>query len=134
MGLVSRQQMGADVDFYALWLEDADDTSERDEPEDGAQFVAACGQRVYLQSGGHTHTPALSVEVWDDQAPADGGVGEAQDEAGMDVQSGQIRVWTYIGPCEDAIERSIHAATSMSNSHCSRVSWYESPIGSRQKK
>lgn len=58
MGLVSRQQMDADVDFYALWLEDADDTSERGEPEDGAPFVAACGQRVYLRSGGHTHTPA----------------------------------------------------------------------------
>jgi hypothetical protein len=104
MGLVSRKQMDGDVDFYALWLEDADDTSERDEPEDGAPFVAACGQRVYLQSGGHTHTPALSVEVWDDQPPADGRAWEAQGEAGMDVPSGQVGVWTYGGPCEEAIE------------------------------
>ncbi|MGW2083041.1 hypothetical protein ACWCOW_40245 [Streptomyces sp. NPDC001939] len=104
VGLVSRQQIDADVGFYVLWLEDADDTSERDEPEDDSSFVAACGQRVYLQSGGHTHTPALSVEVWDGQPPADGGVWEAQGEAGMDVPSGQVSVWTYGGPCEDAIE------------------------------
>ncbi len=54
MGLVSGQQMDADVDFYALWPEDADGTSERDESEDGAPFVAACDGRVHLHSGGHT--------------------------------------------------------------------------------
>jgi hypothetical protein len=44
------------------------------------------------------------VEVRDDQPPADGGAWEAQGEAGMDVPSGQVREWTYGGPCEDAIE------------------------------
>lgn len=55
------------------------------------------GLRVCLHSGGHTHAPALSVQVWDDRPPADGGVWEAEGEAGMDVPSGPVGLKVVAG-------------------------------------
>ncbi|MFG2662362.1 hypothetical protein, partial [Streptomyces sp. NPDC048425] len=56
MGLVSRQRVDVGVDFYVLWLEDALEASNGSEPDGEVLFVAACDGRVYIRSGGHTHT------------------------------------------------------------------------------
>lgn len=104
MGLVSRQHLDADVDFYVLWLEDASETSNGSEPDGEVPFVSSCDGRVYIRSGGHTHTADFAVEVWDQMPQPDPGPWEDQGEAELRVPSGEVVLWTYGGSSEGEID------------------------------
>ncbi|MFF9870527.1 hypothetical protein ACF1G0_35055 [Streptomyces sp. NPDC013953] len=99
--LIQRQDLKAEVDFYGFCLQEADDTHVPLEyPEGRAQgaFLTAHEGRLDFESAGHTHTAALSIEVWDDQPPEQPqGVWDEHGRAQLHSPSGQLAVWGVAG-------------------------------------
>ncbi|GAA2254862.1 hypothetical protein GCM10010232_50110 [Streptomyces amakusaensis] len=107
---VSEQHLKPWVDFFGLCLQEADGEGVPvrwpGEREMDGEFLIAREGRIDLESAGHTHQAAMTVEVWDAEPPADlPGEWDAEAEAELFSLSGRLRVWavTY-GPDEESVE------------------------------
>ncbi|MFB6756316.1 hypothetical protein ACFCX6_35965 [Streptomyces sp. NPDC056353] len=102
MGLLTTQQLDAEVCFYGLWMQDST-VSFDDEPAQDAPFGSASGARLVIHSAGHTHTASFRAEVWDEAPPQMSGLWEQQAETRVDVPSGRLQLWTYTAMTMDEI-------------------------------
>ncbi len=95
--MVRRQEIEPEVDFFGLSLQEADSDSLSEfypAGRVGADFLTAHEGRVDIESAGHTHTAAMTVEVWDGEPTPDSRLPwEAQGEVGLFSWSGQLQVW-----------------------------------------
>ncbi|WP_326680938.1 hypothetical protein [Streptomyces sp. NBC_01237] len=122
--LVSRQGLDVEVDFYGWCLQDVDDTVVPvpfPEGFDGESFLAAHEGRLDFSSAGHTHTAALTAEVWDDE-PAEAGAENGWDEVAEGVivcRSGELAVWAVAGgPMPVYVRLSGQAGRWRVRAHC----------------
>jgi hypothetical protein len=96
------------VGYYAFGLQESDDADLPvpfpDEFDTGV-FLGTHPGRLDITSGGHTHTAAVEVEVWDGPAPAQDPSGwDEQAEADFESTSGQVAVWSmHTGRSEEVI-------------------------------
>ncbi|MGW7071713.1 hypothetical protein ACWGII_22850 [Streptomyces sp. NPDC054855] len=96
--LVQEQRLEVFVDSFAFafvesW--DADVPVEFPDAFNAEVFVNAFPGRVDLCSAGHTHTAAVTVQVWDGAPPAqEDAVWEVRGEVGFESVSGDVAVWT----------------------------------------
>ncbi len=92
---VRRQSLEPRIEYYGLCLQEEDDAllpalyPEGVTHADG--FVTAREGRVDIRSAGHTHTAAMTVEVWDGCPPPEETAWEAQGEAEIFSASGVLR-------------------------------------------
>ncbi|MEU1277247.1 hypothetical protein [Streptomyces sp. NPDC005805] len=96
--LVQRLVLPADVGYHAFALQESDDgdlpVPFPDDYEQGV-FLNAFPGRLDFYSGGHTHTAALTVEMWDGPAqPEDAARWDEQAEADFRSSSGEVAVWS----------------------------------------
>lgn len=106
--LVRRQRVSALVGFHAFGLQESDDADlPAPFPDDfhRRSFLGAHPGRLDITSGGHTHTAAVDVEVWDAAPPPhDPGGWDEQAEAGFESSSGQVAVWSmHAGRTDEVI-------------------------------
>ncbi|WP_310727229.1 hypothetical protein [Streptomyces sp. N2A] len=95
--LVRQQKLQVRVAYHSFALQDSDDMSLAvpypDENEFG-KFLNVFPGRLDFHSAGHTHTAAMTVEVWDGRpdewADADW---EAHEEARFETACGELAVW-----------------------------------------
>ncbi|MFE2968460.1 amidohydrolase family protein [Streptomyces sp. NPDC059340] len=98
-GLIRQQKLAVEVDFYGFALQDLDDTQVPLEypegREAGGAFLTAHEGRLDIESAGHTHTAAMTAEVWDGEPPTadDRGDWEEQAEAQLHSPSGELALW-----------------------------------------
>lgn len=107
--LVQEQRLDVFVDSFAFSFQeswDADLPIAFPDAFDADVFVNAFPGRVDLCSAGHTHTAAVTVQVWDGAPPAeDDAAWDVQGEAGFESVSGDVAVWTpSLGRTDDLIE------------------------------
>ncbi|MFF9607863.1 hypothetical protein ACF1GY_37370 [Streptomyces sp. NPDC014684] len=106
--LVRQQQVGVFVGYHAFGLQESDDAVLDllfpDDFDFGA-FLSTHPGRLDITSAGHTHTAAVTVEVWDGSPPAQDPAGwEEQAEADFESVSGQVAVWSMsLGRMDDLI-------------------------------
>ncbi|MEV8037380.1 hypothetical protein ACFYW8_31000 [Streptomyces sp. NPDC002742] len=106
--LVRQQNVNADVGFHAFGLQESDDADlpvPFPDDHDRHVFLSAHPGRLDITSGGHTHTAAVSVEVWDGPPPEQNRAGwDETAEAEFTSTSGQVAVWSmYTGRTDDLI-------------------------------
>lgn len=106
--LVQEQQLAVFVDSFAFAFQeswDADLPVEFPDAFNADVFVNAFPGRVDVCSAGHTHTAAVTVQVWDGSPPAeDDSAWDAQGEVGFESVSGDVAVWTpSLGRTDDLI-------------------------------
>ncbi|MDX3131228.1 hypothetical protein PV367_15895 [Streptomyces europaeiscabiei] len=91
--LVRQQQVDAYVGFHAFGLQASDDAELLAPFPDDFDFGVCLSThpgRLDITSGGHTHTPTVTVEVWDDAPPAqDPAEWDEQAEADFETLGGQ---------------------------------------------
>ncbi|MEV5802331.1 hypothetical protein [Streptomyces collinus] len=96
--LVHKQHIDADVGYNAFGLQESDDADlpvPFPDDFDYAAFLSTHPGRLDIISGGHTHTAAVTVEVWDDPPPAQDRSGwDEQAEADFESASGEVAVWS----------------------------------------
>ncbi|WP_125264469.1 hypothetical protein [Streptomyces alboflavus] len=113
--LISSGEVPVDVDFYGLYLQDWDDSQVPvpfPKEWEAGPFVHARPGRLDFTSGGHTHTAALTVEVWDSEPPTPSGVWEESALTEITSASGQLEVGGVAGgPMPDPIYLSDQART-----------------------
>ncbi|GAA2565597.1 hypothetical protein GCM10010398_63560 [Streptomyces fimbriatus] len=95
---VQQLHLDADVGYHAFALQESDDgelpVPFPEEYERGV-FLNGFPGRLDFYSGGHTHTAAVTVEVWDGQPPAqDGSAWDEQAETDFESISGEVAVWS----------------------------------------
>jgi hypothetical protein len=101
--LIRQQELDVEVDFYGFALQDVDDTQVPvgypEGREAGGAFVTARVGRLDIESAGHTHTAALTAEVWDGEPPTaeERGQWEERAEARIASSSGELAVWAVTG-------------------------------------
>ncbi|MFE0178487.1 hypothetical protein ACFWZ2_39885 [Streptomyces sp. NPDC059002] len=98
--LVSHGEVPVEVDFYGFALQDYDGMqvpSRFPEGWERGPFVAAHHGRLDFTSGGHTHTAALTVEVWDAEPLAPSGGWEESAFAEIACRSGQLEACGVAG-------------------------------------
>ncbi|THC40901.1 hypothetical protein [Streptomyces sp. A1499] len=91
--LIKREEVPVEVDFYGFALQDYDDAQvpcSFPEGWEAGPFLTARHGRLDFTSGGHTHTAALVIEVWDQEPSAPSGDWEASGDAEMTCMSGQL--------------------------------------------
>lgn len=110
MGLLTTQQLGAEVCFYGLWTQDPTVRFD-DEPAQDGPFGSASGARLVMHSAGHTHTAGFRAEVWDEAPPQMPGLWEQQAEARVDVPSGRLQLWTYTAMTVNEIDLGVTGRT-----------------------
>jgi hypothetical protein len=68
-------------------------------------FLNTFPGRLDIFSGGHTHTAAVTVEVWDGEPPVqDSSRWDEQAEADFESTSGEVAVWSMsLGRADDVI-------------------------------
>ncbi|GGZ81379.1 hypothetical protein GCM10010389_18860 [Streptomyces echinoruber] len=96
------------VDDHAFGLQESDDTYLDLLFPDGFDhrtFLGTHPGRLDITSAGHTHTAAVTVEVWDGSPPAQDPAGwEEQAEADFESLSGRVAVWSMsLGRTDDLI-------------------------------
>ncbi|MFF3643409.1 hypothetical protein [Streptomyces sp. NPDC002564] len=105
MALVRREEFGVLIERYLLWLQDAEEDIIDAWSKDEQGLITGEDGRVDIRSGGHTHTAAFAVEIWDSPPEADQSTPwEATGEAELDSPSGHLWFHTAGGPDEHAIE------------------------------
>ncbi|MFD5305113.1 hypothetical protein ACFVOO_32380 [Streptomyces rochei] len=106
MVLLRRQELAVDVEFYALWAEDADEADPGESPDPVEEgLLLSADRHLCIGTGGHTHQAAFVTEVWDEEPPqADVGAWEGSADAEWYCRSGEVMLWSYGGPSEPAIE------------------------------
>lgn len=96
--LIKRLHLDADVGFHSFSFQESDDAAlPVPYPDDFAfgTFLSAHPGRVDIYSAGHTHTAAVTVEVWDGPAPDPSAtVWDEQGEVDFDSTSGQVALWS----------------------------------------
>ncbi|MEV6757103.1 hypothetical protein [Streptomyces sp. NPDC051214] len=107
--LVRVQRLYVLVDSFAFSFQefwDADLPIEFPDAFSADAFVNAFPGRVDFCSAGHTHTAAVTVQVWDADPPVEDGVAwEVRGEVGFESVSGDVAVWTpSLGRTDDLIE------------------------------
>ncbi|MGR8007636.1 hypothetical protein [Streptomyces hypolithicus] len=122
--LVGRQDVDIEVDFYGWCLQDVDDAVVPVPFPDGFEgevFLAAHEGRLDFASAGHTHTAALTAEVWDNE-PVEARAGGGWDEVAESViscRSGELAVWAVAGgPMPTYVHLSDHGARWRVRAHC----------------
>ncbi|GAA2644174.1 hypothetical protein GCM10010307_48290 [Streptomyces vastus] len=109
--LIQQQELDVEVDFYGFALQDLDDTQVPLEypegREAGGAFLTVHEGRLDIESAGHTHTAALTAEVWDAEPPAADGRGawEERAEARLHCPSGELALW---GVATGPMDASVH--------------------------
>jgi hypothetical protein len=106
--LVRQQHLDADVGHHGFGLQESDDGDlPLPFPDDFTQgvFLNDFPGRLDIYSGGHTHTAAVTVEVWDGQPPEQDPSGwDEQAEAPFESTSGEVAVWSMdLGRADDVI-------------------------------
>jgi hypothetical protein len=106
--LVRQQHLDADVGHHGFGLQESDDGDlPLPFPDDFKQgvFLNHFPGRLDIYSGGHTHTAAVTVEVWDGQPPEqDPSEWDEQAEAPFESTSGEVAVWSMdLGRADDVI-------------------------------
>ncbi|MGV9499418.1 hypothetical protein [Streptomyces sp. XY006] len=106
--IVRRRHLDADVEYHGFGFQESDDGDlPVPFPDDFAQgvFLNAFPGRLDIYSGGHTHTAAVSVEVWDGEPPAqDASLWDEQAEADFESASGEVALWSMgSGRADDVI-------------------------------
>ncbi|MGW3157574.1 hypothetical protein [Streptomyces sp. NPDC001089] len=106
--LVRRQHVDAYVGYHAFGLQDGDDADlpvPFPDDFDFGVFLGAHPGRLDITSGGHTHTAAVSVEVWDGPPPEQDPAGwDEQAEAVFESISGEVAVWSmHTGRSDDLV-------------------------------
>lgn len=108
-GMVSRQQISVEVEFYGFSLQEStDDAVAALFPEGweagAGQFLTQRPGRLDVESAGHTHTAAVDVEVWAGEPPEAVGQWDAAAEGEIRCPSGVLDVWGVTGgPVGDQI-------------------------------
>lgn len=104
MGIVSRQTLAVEVEFFGFSLQERDEAAvpvlfpEGWDPGASSGFLTSQQGRLDVESAGHTHTARLEVEVWDSEPPADvEGEWEADEQAEVDSPSGVLDVCAVTG-------------------------------------
>ncbi|MVO87780.1 hypothetical protein GPA10_24215 [Streptomyces sp. p1417] len=98
--LISREEVSVEVDFYGIYLQDWDDSQVPvpfPEGWEAGPFLRARPGRLDITSAGHTHTAALTVEVWDAEPPAPSGDWEESERAEILSISGELEVGGVAG-------------------------------------
>ncbi|MET7978304.1 hypothetical protein ABZW44_35985 [Streptomyces mirabilis] len=106
--LVRKQHIDADVGYNAFGLQESDDADlpvPFPDDFDYDTFLSTHPGRLDITSGGHTHTAAVTVEVWDGPPPEqDPASWDEQAEADFESTSGQVAVWSMsLGRADDVI-------------------------------
>ncbi|MEU9546922.1 MULTISPECIES: hypothetical protein [Streptomyces] len=106
--LVRKQHIDADVGYNAFGLQESDDADlpvPFPDDFDYDTFLSTHRGRLDITSGGHTHTAAVTVEVWDGPPPEqDPASWDEQAEADFESTSGQVAVWSMgLGRADDVI-------------------------------
>ncbi|MFJ1602319.1 hypothetical protein ACIOHS_02930 [Streptomyces sp. NPDC088253] len=106
--LVRQQDVNAYVGFHAFGLQESDDADlPVPFPDDFNRhvFLSTHPGRLDITSGGHTHTAAVSVEVWDGPPPQQNRADwDETAEAEFESTSGQVAVWSmHTGRMDDLI-------------------------------
>lgn len=109
--LVRQQNLDADVEYHGFGFQESDDADlPIPFPDDfaGGVFLNAFPGRLDLYSAGHTHTAAVTVEVWDGPPPdQDSRKWDEQAEADFESTSGEVAVWSMgLGRAEEVIRLS----------------------------
>lgn len=95
-----QQKLDVEVDSYGFALQDLDDTQVPLEYPEGREagraFLTAHEGRLDIESAGHTHTAAMTAEVWDGEPAAsdDRGDWEEKAEAQLHSPSGELALWS----------------------------------------
>jgi hypothetical protein len=106
--LVRQQHLDADVEYHGFGFQESDDADLPvpfpDDFADGV-FLNAFPGRLDVYSAGHTHTAAVTVQVWDGPLPAeDPGEWDEQAETDFESVSGEVAVWSMgLGRADDVI-------------------------------
>ncbi|MFD5099845.1 hypothetical protein [Streptomyces albidochromogenes] len=106
--LMQQQDLNIEVDFFGFGLQEVDDRfvpvgyPEGRVPE---AFLTAHPGRIDVESGGHTHTAAMTVEVWNAEPPSADGreAWEAQGQARILSASGELALWAAAGPMTESV-------------------------------
>lgn len=106
--LVRQQHLDADVGYHGFGFQESDDGDlPVPFPDDFTQgvFLNAFPGLLDICSGGHTHTAAVTVEVWDGEPPGqDPSRWDEQAEAGFESTSGEVAVWSMgLGRADDVV-------------------------------
>ncbi|MFF9778520.1 hypothetical protein ACF1HJ_33330 [Streptomyces sp. NPDC013978] len=107
--MVREQELEPEVDFYGMSLQD-EESAQVAYPGgrvmDEGVFVTAHPGRVDIESAGHTHTPAMTAQVWDGEPPVDTSrVWDQRADTIVRSATGTLGVWAVAyGPIEDVIE------------------------------
>jgi hypothetical protein len=106
--LVRQQHLDADVGHHGFGLQESDDGDlPVPFPDDFKQgvFLNDFPGRLDIYSGGHTHTAAVTIEVWDGEPPEqDRSRWDEQAEAPFESTSGEVAVWSMdLGRADDVI-------------------------------
>ncbi|MGW2393917.1 hypothetical protein ACWCYK_31165 [Streptomyces lydicamycinicus] len=96
--LVRRQELRVRVAYHSFALQESDDASLAvpypDESEFG-KFLNVFPGRLDFYSAGHTHTAAVTVEVWDGLPGAwTEAEWEQQEEVVLETAGGELAVWS----------------------------------------
>ncbi|OKI40523.1 hypothetical protein A6A29_39050 [Streptomyces sp. TSRI0281] len=98
--LLEIQHVDADVDFYGLSLQDADDGwLSTTLPEGFAQgrFLSEQPGRIDFTSAGHTQTVSFDAEIWSGPAQVPFGEWDESATARIECRSGELRLWAVAG-------------------------------------
>ncbi|WP_031104630.1 hypothetical protein [Streptomyces sp. NRRL S-146] len=106
--LVRQQHLDANVGYHGLGLQESDDGDlPVPFPDDFKQgvFLNDFPGRLDIFSAGHTHTAAVTVEVWDGEPPEqDPSQWDEQAETDFKSTSGEVAVWSMsLGRADDVI-------------------------------
>ncbi|MDP9607852.1 MULTISPECIES: hypothetical protein [Streptomyces] len=107
--MLREQELQPEVDFYGMCLQDAESAQlayPGGRVMDEGVFVTAHPGRVDIESAGHTHTAAMTAQVWDGEPPADTGrVWDLRADTVIHSGTGVLQVWAVAyGPIPDEIE------------------------------
>ena len=121
--LVRRQDVDAYVGFHAFGLQESDDADlPVPFPDDfnPHAFLSNHPGRLDITSGGHTHTAAVRVEVWDGPPPQqDRADWDEMAEAEFESTSGQVAVWSmHMGRMDDLITLADSGGSWHAGVHC----------------
>ncbi|MGW1881572.1 hypothetical protein [Streptomyces sp. NPDC001970] len=96
--LIRQQRFGADVGYHSFCLQESDDAElPVPYPDDSVfgQFLTTFPGRIDIFSAGHTHTAAVTAEVWDDRPPEEDWTRwDERGEAEFVSTSGEVAIWS----------------------------------------
>lgn len=113
--LISREEVPVDIDYYGLYLQDWDDSQVPvpfPKEWEAGPFLTSRAGRLDFTSAAHTHTAALTVEVWDQEPAAPPGEWEQTALTEITCASGELEAGGVTsGPMPDPIHLSDQTGT-----------------------